>query len=30
VTAAGLKAIKATHGAMANMAKGLETILERL
>ena len=29
VTAAGLKAIKATHGAMANMAKGLETILER-
>lgn len=29
VTAAGLKAIKATHGAMASMARGLETILER-
>ena len=29
VTAAGLKAIKATHGAMASMAKGLETILEQ-
>ena len=29
VTAAGLKAIKATHGALANMARGLETLLER-
>jgi len=29
VTAAGLKAIKATHGALASMARGLETILER-
>lgn len=29
VTAAGLKAIKATHGALANLARGLETILER-
>lgn len=28
VTAPGLKAIKATHGAMASMAKGLESILE--
>jgi len=29
VTAAGLKAIKATHGALASMARGLETLLER-
>ena len=29
VTAAGLKAIKATHGALASMAKGLESILEQ-
>ena len=29
VTAAGLKAIKATHGALASMTKGLETLLER-
>lgn len=29
VTAAGMKAIKATHGALASMARGLETILER-
>lgn len=29
VTAAGLKAIKATHGALASMARGLETILQR-
>jgi DNA-binding PadR family transcriptional regulator len=28
VSAAGLKAIKATHGALANMTRGLETILE--
>jgi PadR family transcriptional regulator PadR len=29
VTAAGLKAIKATHGALSSLAKGLETILEQ-
>lgn len=29
VTAAGLKALKATHGALVSMARGLETILER-
>ena len=29
VTAAGLKAIKATHGALASMARGLESILEQ-
>jgi PadR family transcriptional regulator PadR len=29
VTPAGLKAIKATHAAFANLARGLETILER-
>ncbi|OFW44986.1 MAG: hypothetical protein A3J29_10235 [Acidobacteria bacterium RIFCSPLOWO2_12_FULL_67_14b] len=29
VTASGLKAIRATHGALASMARGLETILER-
>jgi PadR family transcriptional regulator PadR len=29
VTAAGLKAIKATHGALASMTKGLETLLEQ-
>jgi len=29
VSAAGLKAIKATHGALTSMARGLETILER-
>ena len=28
VTSAGLKAIRATHGAMANMTRGLESILE--
>jgi PadR family transcriptional regulator, regulatory protein PadR len=29
VTQAGLKAIRATHGALASMTKGLESILER-
>jgi len=29
VTPAGLKAIKTTHAAFANLARGLETILER-
>ena len=29
VSAAGLKALKATHGALASMARGLETILEQ-
>lgn len=29
VSAAGLKAMKATHGALANMTRGLETILEK-
>jgi DNA-binding PadR family transcriptional regulator len=29
VTPAGLKAIRATHEALASMAKGLESILER-
>ena len=29
VTAAGLKAIRATHGAFASLAKGLESILEQ-
>jgi PadR family transcriptional regulator PadR len=29
VSAAGLKALKATHGALASMARGLETILEK-
>jgi len=29
VSAAGLKAIKATHGDLSNLARGLETILER-
>jgi len=29
VSAAGLKAIKATHGALANMARGLESLLEQ-
>jgi len=30
VTAAGLKAMRATHLALASMTKGLETILEKL
>jgi DNA-binding PadR family transcriptional regulator len=29
VTAAGMKAIRATHGAFASLTKGLESILER-
>jgi hypothetical protein len=29
VTEAGLSAIKATHGAFANLARGLETLLEQ-
>ena len=29
VTAAGMKAIRATHGAFASLAKGLESILEQ-
>jgi DNA-binding PadR family transcriptional regulator len=29
VTPAGLKALKATHAAFANLTRGLETILER-
>ena len=29
VTPAGLRAIKATHGAFANLTRGLETLLER-
>jgi PadR family transcriptional regulator PadR len=29
VSAAGLKALKATHGALANLTRGLETILEQ-
>ena len=29
VTAAGMKAIRATHGALASLTKGLESILER-
>jgi DNA-binding PadR family transcriptional regulator len=29
VSAAGLKAIRATHGALASMAKGLESVLEQ-
>lgn len=29
VTEAGLRAIKATHGAFANLARGLETLLEQ-
>ena len=29
VTAAGMKAIRATHEALSSMAKGLESILER-
>jgi DNA-binding PadR family transcriptional regulator len=29
VSAAGLKALKATHGALASMTRGLETILEQ-
>jgi PadR family transcriptional regulator PadR len=29
VSAAGLKSLKATHGALASMARGLETILEQ-
>ena len=29
VTQAGLRAIRATHGALASMTKGLESILER-
>ena len=29
VTAAGLKAIRATHDALTNMTRGLESILER-
>ena len=29
VSAAGLKALKATHGALASMTRGLETILEK-
>ena len=29
VTAAGLRAIKATHSAFANLTRGLETLLER-
>ena len=29
VSAAGLRAIKATHGALASMAKGLESLLEQ-
>ena len=29
VTAAGLKAIKATHGALVSLTRGLETILEQ-
>lgn len=29
VSAAGLKALKATHGALSNMTRGLETILEK-
>ena len=29
VSAAGLRALKATHGALSNMTKGLETILEQ-
>jgi PadR family transcriptional regulator PadR len=29
VTHAGFKAIRATHGALANMARGLESILEK-
>lgn len=28
VTAAGLKAIRATHGALANLTRGLESLLE--
>jgi PadR family transcriptional regulator, regulatory protein PadR len=29
LTAAGLRALKATHGALANLARGLEAILEQ-
>jgi PadR family transcriptional regulator len=29
VSGAGLKAIKATHGALVNMTKGLESVLEQ-
>ncbi len=29
VTPAGLRALRATHGAFANLTRGLETILER-
>ena len=29
VTAAGLRAIKATHGAFANLTRGLETLLDQ-
>jgi PadR family transcriptional regulator, regulatory protein PadR len=29
VTAAGLRALKATHGAFANLARGLEALLEQ-
>ena len=29
VTPAGLRALKATHAALANLTRGLETILER-
>ncbi|MEO8682231.1 MAG: helix-turn-helix transcriptional regulator [Vicinamibacterales bacterium] len=29
VSAAGLKAIKATHGALSNLTRGLESILEQ-
>jgi PadR family transcriptional regulator, regulatory protein PadR len=29
VTAAGMKAIRATHGALASLTKGLESILEQ-
>ena len=29
VSAAGLKALKATHGALTSMTRGLETILEQ-
>ena len=29
ITAAGLKALRATHESLSNMAKGLEAILER-
>jgi PadR family transcriptional regulator, regulatory protein PadR len=29
LTAAGLRALQATHGALANLARGLESILEK-